>query len=115
MGTDTVRALFERSVALAAQIHMYTAAHAASRTLLPTAQARAVGGDARRRAPFEQGGLECRLQPAPRLATPDRSHAWRMPAHPIPAPLHAASGRMDQPPSCLTKIWPIWSSASNLV
>ena len=48
-----VAALFERSLALAAHMCINTAAHAASRTLLPTAQARAVGCDARGRAPIE--------------------------------------------------------------
>ena len=93
--------------ALAARICMLAPAHAASCLTLPTAQARAVGGDARRRAPFEQGGLECRLQPAPRLADTDRKHASRMQAQTVPTKFHTGLRPVGRSSSCRPKTWPI--------
>ena len=74
MGTDTFRALFECSVALAAQMCTNTAAHAASCLPLTMVQARAAGCDPRQRFTVEQTGLEHMRRPAPRLIHPDRSH-----------------------------------------
>ena len=67
-----------------------------------------MGCDPRGRVTFEQSGLEHMLRPAPRLAQPDRSHDWRMPAHPIPAQFDTDCRRIDRPPSCRPKIWPIF-------
>ena len=75
MGTDTFRALFERSVALAAKTCTHTAAHAASCLPLTMPQATAEGSDTRRRVTAEQCGPEHMRRPAPRLAHPDRLHA----------------------------------------
>ena len=115
MGTDTFRALFERSVALAAQTCTYTAAHAASCLPLTMPQARAEGSDMRRRVTAEQCGPEHMRRPAPRLAHPDRLHAARMPAHPVPTTFLDCSRRAGRSSSCRPKNWPTWSVASIIV
>ena len=103
----------DRSVALAAQIHTYIAAHAASCLPLTTAQATALGRDSRRRVPSEQCGLEHMRRPAPRLDNPDCSQASCMPAQPVPSKFLIGSRWMGRSSCCPPKIWPMLSAGSH--
>ena len=105
----------DRSVALAAQIHTYSAAHAASCLPLTTAQATALGRDSRGRVPIAQCGLEHKRRPAPRLANPDRSHAARMLAHPVPTTFQPGSRRAGRSSCCWPQSWPKLLFRSTLV
>ena len=82
---------------------------------LTTAQATALGRDSRRRVPSEQCGLEHMRRPAPRLANPDRSHAARMLAHPVPTTFQPYSRRAGRSSCCWPKSWPKLLFGSNLV
>ena len=105
----------DSSVALAAHIHTYSAAHAPPCLPLTMAQATAVGRDSRGRVPFEQCGLEHKRRPAPRLANPHRSHVARMLAHPVPTTFRPYSRRAGRSSCCWPKSWPKLLFGSNLV